>query len=107
LDSISERLDQDFKNLNLSTYFILKEYMEETCNGSQTSECKGVSKTFESVAPTELTKVKMLATRQVYSGLADFLKGNVPASRELSVALTELETSAMWAIKALTHNQGN
>ena len=42
-------------------------------------------------------------TRDVYSMLHRHLM-TLPASRERSVAITELETSAMWAIKGLVLN---
>jgi hypothetical protein len=42
-------------------------------------------------------------TRDVYSMLHRHLL-TLPASRERSIAVTELETSAMWAIKGLVLN---
>lgn len=42
--------------------------------------------------------------RQAYSDLKAVLEAACPPSRQLSVALTELETSAMWAIKAVVFN---
>lgn len=62
-------------------------------------------KAFDTVKPTAETIQKMNVVRLGYSKLAEMLQEMMPASRERSVALTELETSAMWAIKALTHNQ--
>ena len=41
--------------------------------------------------------------RESYSKTHEFLL-TLPASRERSVAITELETSAMWAIKGLVLN---
>lgn len=41
--------------------------------------------------------------REVYTKTHQFLL-NLPASRERSIAITELETSAMWAIKGLVLN---
>lgn len=41
--------------------------------------------------------------RNGYSALHNFLL-TLPASRQRSVAITELETSAMWAIKGLVLN---
>lgn len=41
--------------------------------------------------------------RDAYSKLHSFLL-SLPASRQRSVAITELETSAMWAIKGLVLN---
>lgn len=42
-------------------------------------------------------------TRDAYTAVHKFLL-SLPASRERSVAITELETSAMWAIKGLVLN---
>ena len=53
-------------------------------------------------SPDSLEKIDRL--RELYSELTTALKETAPASRELSVALTELETSAMWAIKAVVYN---
>lgn len=59
---------------------------------------------FDSIVPTELTKanIEILRTsyREIYAKLLA-----LPRTREMSVAITNLETSAMWAIKSLTHNQ--
>jgi hypothetical protein len=43
------------------------------------------------------------ATREAYATVHRHLL-SLPASRERSVAITELETSAMWAIKGLVIN---
>jgi hypothetical protein len=42
-------------------------------------------------------------TRDAYTALHKFLM-SLPQSRQRSVAITELETSAMWAIKGLVLN---
>ena len=42
--------------------------------------------------------------REAFSALHDTIEELAPHSRERSVALTELETSAMWAIKAVVVN---
>lgn len=42
--------------------------------------------------------------RERFSELHDQLEHHCPKSRELSVALTHLETTAMWAIKAVVCN---
>lgn len=44
--------------------------------------------------------------RNAYSTLHKVLL-SLPASRERAVAITELETSAMWAIKGLVLNDAN
>ena len=45
-------------------------------------------------------------TREAYSAVHKFLL-SLPPSRERAVAITELETSAMWAIKGLVLNDPN
>ncbi len=42
--------------------------------------------------------------REAYSNLLDVIEAECPVSRERSVAITELETSAMWATKAIVMN---
>jgi hypothetical protein len=42
-------------------------------------------------------------TRNAYTALHEFLR-TLPPSRQRSIAITELETSAMWAIKGLVLN---
>jgi hypothetical protein len=49
-----------------------------------------------------LTKISVL--RQAFSKLHDLIEETAPNSRERSVALTNLETTAMWAIKAVVCN---
>lgn len=49
-----------------------------------------------------LAKIKTL--REAFSGLHDLITSTAPASREKAVALTNLETTAMWAIKAIVCN---
>ena len=47
---------------------------------------------------------KITAIREAYSGVQKILELYCPPSRQLSVAITELETSAMWAIKSVVFN---
>lgn len=54
------------------------------------------------VNPDANERIKSL--RAAYSELNALLGTICPKSRELSISLTELETSAMWAIKAIAHN---
>jgi hypothetical protein len=53
-------------------------------------------------SPSGLDKITQL--REAYSALLTTLNDAAPASRERSVAITELETSAMWAVKAVVYN---
>lgn len=47
---------------------------------------------------------KITALRKAFSELHDKIEELAPASREKSVALTNLETAAMWAVKAVVCN---
>jgi hypothetical protein len=53
-------------------------------------------------SPAGLEKISRL--RQAFSDLHDLIEREAPNSRERSVALTNLETTAMWAIKAVVCN---
>ena len=50
---------------------------------------------------------KIKTIREAYSNLEAQLSTLCPQSRELSVAITNLETSAMWAVKAAVINDPN
>lgn len=63
-----------------------------------------VSKTFAFHTPSEESKERIAQLRQGFSNLAESVKALVPKSREQSVALTEIETAAMWAIKGVVQN---
>lgn len=63
-----------------------------------------MEKTFAHHTPTELAVAKIRQLRGQYSDLKEAIEEFCPASRERSVALTELETSAMWAIKSIVVN---
>lgn len=47
---------------------------------------------------------KIAKLREAFSALDDLITELAPQSREKSVALTNLETTAMWAIKAVVCN---
>lgn len=53
-------------------------------------------------SPDGLDKITQL--REAFSALHDLVEEVAPHSRERSIALTELETSAMWAIKSVVCN---
>lgn len=53
--------------------------------------------------PNEAMLPLIQETREAYTAVHKFLM-SLPGSRERSVAITELETSAMWAIKGLVLN---
>ena len=66
-----------------------------------------IDKPFAYHKPSDDGLAKITAVREAYSALKSSLEANCPPSRHLSVALTELETSAMWAIKAVVFNDPN
>lgn len=53
--------------------------------------------------PAETMLPLIQETRNAYSKVHKFLL-SLPASRQRAIAITELETSAMWAIKGLVLN---
>lgn len=63
-----------------------------------------IDKPFAYHKPSDEGMTRITAVREAYSVLKKTLEDNCPASRHLSVAVTELETSAMWAIKAVVFN---
>lgn len=63
-----------------------------------------IDKTFAYHKPSEDGLMRITILRQSYSQLKELIEGYVPASRERSKAFTELEDSAMWAIKAVVVN---
>lgn len=63
-----------------------------------------ISATFAYHKPSAEGLKKINTLREKYTELSNELNIIAPPSRELSVALTNLEQSAMWAIKAVVHN---
>lgn len=63
-----------------------------------------MEKTYAYHKPSDdgLTKIKTL--REAFSSLHNLIKEVAPESREKSVSLTNLETTAMWAIKSVVCN---
>ncbi len=66
-----------------------------------------IDKPFAYHKPSEEGLFKINNLREQYSTLKGLLEATCPPSRQLSVAITELETSAMWAIKAVVFNDPN
>lgn len=54
--------------------------------------------------PSDAGLEKIRTLRTAFSAMHGVVEELAPASRERSVALTELETAAMWAIKAVVCN---
>jgi len=61
-------------------------------------------KTFAYHAPSEDGLRKIQNLRELFSSVSSMIQAVAPNSREKSIALTELETAAMWAIKAVVFN---
>lgn len=63
-----------------------------------------IDKPFAYHKPSEEGLQKITAIREAYSVVMKAIEDNCPNSRQRAVAITELETSAMWAIKAVVFN---
>ncbi len=63
-----------------------------------------LNRTFLYHKPSDAGLEMIKNIRKGFTYLHDLLMNHVPPSRERSVALTELETSAMWAIKGIVLN---
>lgn len=66
-----------------------------------------IDKSFAYHKPSPIGLDKINNLRKGYSFLKKLIENECPDSRYKSVALTELETSAMWAIKAVVFNDPN
>ncbi len=63
-----------------------------------------MSKSYQYHKPSEDGLSKIAVLRQAFATIDDIMRENCPQSRELSLAITNLEQSAMWAIKAVVVN---
>ena len=63
-----------------------------------------IDKPYAYHAPSAEGLKKITALREAFSDVERVMKQHCPPSRQLSVAITELETAAMWAIKAVVFN---
>lgn len=63
-----------------------------------------MNKTYAYHKPSEVGVKKIATLRKAFSDLHDLIESICPTSREKSVAFTNLETTAMWAIKAIVCN---
>jgi hypothetical protein len=64
-------------------------------------------KTYANHKPSPDGLTKIIELRHLISDLHRRIEQIVPASRERSVALTQLEATAMWSIKAIVLNDPN
>ena len=63
-----------------------------------------IDKPFAFHMPSPDGLARITALREVFSGTLQAILRQCPPSRQQSVAITELETAAMWAIKAVVFN---
>lgn len=63
-----------------------------------------IDKPFAYHKPSPAGQEKIDLIREAYSVVLRAIEATCPQSRHKSVAITELETSAMWAIKAVVFN---
>ncbi len=63
-----------------------------------------MKKTYQYHKPSKEGLEKVALLRKAFSDLHDLIEANSPKSREQSIALTNLETTAMWDIKAVVCN---
>lgn len=63
-----------------------------------------MKKTYQYHKPSSDGLEKITVLRELFSQVHDQIDTLAPASREKSVALTKLEETAMWAIKAVVCN---
>lgn len=63
-----------------------------------------IDKPFAYHKPSTDGMERITRLREAFSGLKRLIETTCPESRHRSVAITELETTAMWAIKAVVFN---
>jgi hypothetical protein len=63
-----------------------------------------IQKQFAYHKPSVLGLADIQKLREAFSALDEVIRHVCPDSRERNVALTELETSAMWAVKSVVYN---
>lgn len=68
------------------------------------AETAHIDKPFAYHKPSDDGHARITALRLAFSRVKAAIEANCPPSRQQSVAITELETSAMWAIKAVVFN---
>ena len=69
------------------------------------AEAMELEKRFTYHAPKEDQRGRYVVIRDEAARLARFLMGSCPRSRELSLALTNLEQSVMWANASIARNE--
>lgn len=82
----------------------------EPSHRRHTAEDEGrsqIHRTFAYHRPAGEAISKVTQLRECFSAIKERIETLCPQSRERAVALTELETSAMWAIKSVVLNDPN
>lgn len=82
----------------------MKERHERNVSEYGDNDMAEIAKTYSYHKPSEDGLDKIRRIREAFSALDALIQELAPASRERSVALTNLETTAMWAIKAIVVN---
>lgn len=85
-------------------YYFLTPTVYQTTPVSNLHKGLMMKKTYAYHKPSSAGIDKIARLRQAFSDLHDLVEELSPKSREQSVALTNLETTAMWAIKAVVCN---
>ena len=78
--------------------------MEEDTKDQMSTDKAFIDKPFAYHKPTADGLYKITQLRAAFSMVKACIERNCPVSRQSSVAITELETAAMWAIKAVVFN---
>lgn len=63
-----------------------------------------IDKPFAYHKPSDDGLAKITSLREAFSRVKAAIEAHCPESRQRAVAITELETAAMWAIKAVVFN---
>lgn len=77
---------------------------DEAGNFKKENKMEKISKSYNYHKPSEEGLAKVKAIREAFTALDALVSELAPSSRERSLAITELETAAMWAIKAVVIN---
>jgi len=64
-------------------------------------------KVYEQHNPSKEALERINYLRQAFSDMHDLIEASTPDCRERSIAFTNLEQAAMWAIKAVAHSSGD
>lgn len=78
--------------------------METTNERDNQTVAAGIEKPYAYHKPSDTGLEKITQLRKWFSETDKLIKELCPQSRERAVAITELETTAMWAIKAVVLN---